>query len=135
MKFTRRNLFALSMAGALTAISLPVLAGNVIDYDPSKLQTAVDSGKPYLLDFSASWCTTCTAQARVLDALQAENEAYDNIPILRVDWDTYRSGDLVSALAIPRRSTLVMMQGEIELGRIVAGTGRSQIAQLMDLGL
>ena len=133
--FSRRKLFALGLAGSMALVSLPVLAGNVIEYDPAALQAAVESGKPYLLDFSATWCTTCKAQARVLDALQAENAAYNDIPILRVDWDTYRSGDLVAQLAIPRRSTLVMMKGNTELGRIVAGTGRSQIAALMDLGL
>ena len=135
MQISRRGLLAIGLAGAMASVSLPVLAGNVVTYDQPILQNAVDSGKPYLLDFSATWCGTCKAQERVLDNLQAENTAYNDIQILRVDWDTYRSGDLVKALAIPRRSTLVLMRGEDELGRVVAQTGVREIAALLDLGM
>jgi len=98
------------------------------------LQNAVDGGKPYLLDFSATWCTTCKAQERVMDSLQ-EQASYNSIPIIRVDWDENRGGPLVAKLAIPRRSTLVVMQGEVELGRVVAQTSEASIAALMDLAL
>ena len=54
---------------------------------------------------------------------------------IRVDWDTYGTGELAQSLQIPRRSTLVLLRGEAELGRIVAGTSRSAIQELMDLGL
>ena len=135
MQISRRNILGLAVAGAMAMVSLPAMAGNVVEYDDASLQTAVNTGEPYLLDFSATWCGTCKAQERVLDALQAENAAYNGIQVLRVDWDTHRSGPLVSTLAIPRRSTLVMMQGQTELGRIVAGTSRGQIQALMDLGL
>lgn len=135
MKLSRRGLFAIGLAGFMASVSLPALAGNVVEYTQSVLQSAVSSGKPYLLDFSATWCSTCKAQERVLDSLQAESPTYNDIQILRVDWDTHRSGELVSALAIPRRSTLVLLQGENELGRVVAQTGKSAIAALLDLGL
>ena len=42
-------------------------------------------------------------------------------------------GDLVRQMGIPRRSTLVMMVGTTELGRLVAETGREAIASLLDL--
>ncbi len=135
MQLSRRNMLGLAFAGAMAMVSLPVMAGNIVEYDDASLQAAVNTGEPYLLDFSATWCGTCKAQERVLDALQAESAAYNDIQILRVDWDTHRSGPLVATLAIPRRSTLVMMQGQTELGRIVAGTSRGQIQALMDLGL
>lgn len=135
MQISRRNILALGIAGAMAAVSLPAMAGNSVDYDPTVLQGAVDSGKPYLLDFAASWCATCKAQERVLAGLQAENAAYNGIQILRVDWDIHRSGPLVATLAIPRRSTLVLMQGQTELGRVVAQTSQSAIAALLDLGL
>lgn len=135
MKLSRRLFTATAVAGMAMLAALPLSARNVVTYEPPLLADYVASGEPFLLDFSATWCTTCHAQERVLDALQAENPAYDAIPILRVDWDTYRSSELVAELAIPRRSTLVMMQGEEELGRVVAGTGRDQIATLLDLGV
>lgn len=131
-----RRLFLISTsAAALSLAASPSLARNVVTYQPDLLAQYAASGEPYLLDFSATWCTTCHAQEQVLDALQAESDAYNSIPILRVDWDTYRTGQLVADLAIPRRSTLVMMQGSAELGRVVAGTGRTQIAELLDLGV
>jgi thioredoxin 1 len=36
---------------------------------------------------------------------------------------------------IPRRSTLVVLKGNKELGRIVAGTAKDDIKALMDLAL
>lgn len=134
MTLSRRTLVGLLAASPL-ASALPALALNVVTYSPASLQQAVDSGEPYLLDFYATWCSTCKAQERVLEELQAENSAYNDIQIVRVDWDQHRGGDLVASLAIPRRSTLVMMQGESELGRVVAQTNKSAISQLLDLGL
>lgn len=37
--------------------------------------------------------------------------------------------------SIPRRSTLIVLRGDEELGRIVAGTSEAQIKGLMDKGL
>jgi hypothetical protein len=37
--------------------------------------------------------------------------------------------------SIPRRSTLLVLRGNQELGRIVAGTSATDIRQLMDRGL
>ena len=38
-------------------------------------------------------------------------------------------------LNIPRRSTLVVLKGDKELGRVVAETGRDKIKALMDTAL
>lgn len=135
MLISRRSFLVSALGAAAAAVAVPALARNVTMYQPPLLADFEGSGEPYLLDFAATWCTTCQAQERVLDALQEENPAYNSIPILRVDWDTYRSGQLVADLAIPRRSTLVLMQGTTELGRVVAQTGRDQIAALLDLAI
>jgi thiol:disulfide interchange protein len=88
------------------------------------------------LDFKASWCSTCAAQERVITALRAENPAYDQaISFINVDWDQWGDGDLVQSLNIPRRSTLVVLKGDQELGRIVAGTAEDEIKALLDLAL
>ena len=68
-------------------------------------------------------------------ALIDGNPEYRKVLIIRVDWDSNRTGPLVAELQIPRRSTLVVMQGESELGRVVAGTQPSQIAALLDLAI
>lgn len=104
-------------------------------YSDAVLAAAEKKGKPYLLDFYASWCLTCRAQDKVLGQLQAEDAKYKNIQIIRVDWDDKASKPLIKANRIPRRSTLVMFEGKKELGRIVAQTGASKIRDLLELGL
>ena len=131
---TRRHLLA-----GLAGLSASVLAAGhasaleFIDYTGNELEGLAASGVPYLINFHATWCPTCAAQQRVLDALQGESEAYAAIPILRVDWDDYGNGELARNLAIPRRSTLVLMRGNSELGRLVAETRKDKIAALLDL--
>ena len=125
---------AVLIVGALF-VSAPASALSATSYTPAVLAEAQASGKPFLIDFFASWCSTCKAQERVIEGLIEENPAYGEIEIIRVDWDENERGDLVRDMAIPRRSTLVVMEGTTELGRIVAGTGRDQIAELLDLAL
>jgi len=131
---TRRHLLAgfagLSLTSLMTAQGMALM---IIPYTGPELDALAQGGKPYLVNFRASWCSTCAVQQRVLDALQAESEAYAAIPILRVDWDEYGNGELARRLAIPRRSTLVLMEGNTELGRLVAETRKDRISALLDL--
>ena len=88
------------------------------------------------LDFKASWCTTCAAQERVLDKLKAENPSYEHvITFVNVDWDTYRKAQFTQRLRIPRRSTLVVLKGDAEIGRLVADTREEKIKELLDAAL
>ncbi|MFT5638894.1 MAG: thioredoxin 1, partial [Paracoccaceae bacterium] len=54
---------------------------------------------------------------------------------VRVDWDIHAGSDISTRYNIPRRSTLLLLRGDDELGRIVAGTSTKTITALMDLGL
>lgn len=76
-----------------------------------------------------SGCRTCQY---VIDHLQLTRE---HITFVRVDWDLYGSDEVATSRRIPRRSTLLVLRGEEELGRIVAGTGSDEIQALMELGL
>ena len=134
---SRRSFIGLALAGLLSLPGVPALAADypVTEYTPEAVAAARASGKPFLLDFFAPWCTTCRAQERVISGLLQNNPAYREIQIIRVDWDTNRTGPLVAELQIPRRSTLVVMQGTVELGRIVADTREANIAALLDLAI
>ena len=127
----RRNFLLTSTA---LLVAGPVLAA--MNYTPGLVEEKLAEGKTVFLDFKASWCSTCAAQERVINALRSENPAYnENIVFINVDWDQYKNDPLTVMLNIPRRSTLVVLKGEEELGRIVAGTARSAIQDLMDTAL
>ena len=88
------------------------------------------------LDFYTDWCTTCRAQQATIRKLKSANPAYeDALTFVSVDWDKHRSSQLAKRLRIPRRSTLVVLRGDQEIGRIVAGTKKSDIQALMDAGV
>jgi thiol-disulfide isomerase/thioredoxin len=131
---TRRQI--LLGAAALGLLPIARAAEAMIDYAPGLVQQRLAAGETVFVDFSATWCSTCRAQGRVIEGLRATNPAYDAaMTFVKVDWDTYGSGELSRALSIPRRSTLVVLRGERELGRIVAQTAERDIRALMDLGL
>ena len=105
-------------------------------YTPGLVQKRLAKGDTVFLDFKASWCSTCRAQERVIKAIKGANPDYENkITFIDVDWDDFGGGDLVKTLNIPRRSTLVVLKGDKELGRIVAQTGQAEIKALMDVAL
>ena len=129
----RRSFLALSTA----SLSMPLAArAEFLDYTPGLVQERLAAGDTVFLDFTATWCSTCRSQGRTIRALKDENPAYDQaVTFIDVDWDTYGRSDLAQSLQIPRRSTLVVLKGDQELGRIVAQTGKSEIKALMDTAL
>ncbi|MWB76466.1 thioredoxin [Pseudooceanicola sp. 216_PA32_1] len=129
----RRDFIAVAGASVL----LPaVTRAAPLDYTPGLVRDRLAAGETVFLDFKASWCTTCKAQERVMDRLKAANPAYEqNITFVAVDWDTYGKSTFAARLKIPRRSTLVVLKGDDEIGRLVAETREDNIRALMDAAL
>lgn len=129
----RRSFLALTAASA----ALPVAAwSEILEYTPGLVKERLAAGDTVFLDFTATWCSTCRSQGRTIRALKEANPAYsESVTFIDVDWDTYGRSDLATSLQIPRRSTLVVLKGDRELGRIVAQTGEAQIRALMDTAL
>ncbi|MEP4981848.1 thioredoxin family protein [Ascidiaceihabitans sp.] len=131
----RRDFF---LACTATAV-LPMAAQastDLKDYTPGLIQDALDRGETVFVDYAADWCSTCARQERIIGQLRGENPAYNSaMMFVRVDWDDYKSHDVTTSRNIPRRSTLIVLKGGQELGRIVAGTSQADIKDLMDKGL
>jgi len=135
----RREVLVLAAAG-IAATSLPMTAragaNDTVDYTPGLIKNALAEGKTLFVDYAAKWCSTCARQERVISDLRSENPAYDeSIMFIRVDWDEYRRAEVSTSRNIPRRSTLLVLRGDEELGRLVAGTGVEDIRALMDTAL
>lgn len=130
----RRKLM-INATALLILPALPVLASSA-NYTPGLVDRQLAEGKTLFVDFRTSWCVTCAAQKRVIEALRSGNPAYDQtLSFVDVDWDIYSKDALSKRLKIPRRSTLVVLKGNQELGRIVAGTSKKDIKALMDIAL
>ncbi|CUH69942.1 thioredoxin [Thalassovita autumnalis] len=129
----RRDFMAL---GAATLLTAGAAWAEPLDYTEGLAKAHLAKGEVVFLDFKADWCSTCAAQERAITALMAENPEYaEKITFINVDWDQFGRSDLVKELRIPRRSTLVALQGDAEIGRIVADTKKSTIKALMDQAL
>ncbi|WP_417270296.1 thioredoxin domain-containing protein [Celeribacter sp.] len=134
----KRRDFILTAAASTGAFALSPVGATAapMAFTPGLVAKELAAGKTVFLDFKASWCTTCAAQERVINALKAANPAYEqHITFIDVDWDDYGRHAFTKGLNIPRRSTLVVLKGDQELGRIVAQTGESEIKALMDTAL
>jgi thioredoxin 1 len=130
---TRRHLLVTGLA--LAALPSAALA-EIRDYAPGMAEDAMREGRRIVLIFGADWCSTCRRQERIIDELRASTPRYDaELVLIRVDWDMHGTGELSRALAVPRRSTLIALNGDRELARIVAGTREAEIRALFDRAL
>lgn len=134
----RRLFLSSTLALATAPLLAPTVAraSDFVEYTPGVIDAALAEGRTVFVDYSATWCGTCRRQERVVNNLRASNPAYDQaMTFVRVDWDTYRTHEVAVRRSIPRRSTLLVLKGNQELGRIVAGTSATEIRLLMDEGL
>ena len=132
----RRTLLKSAVAGiTLIATNGVVFAAGAVNYKDGIVKKALADGKTVFIDYATDWCTTCAAQERTINALRKANSAYDKIFFVRVDWDVYSNAPISKKYKIPRRSTLIVLKGDKELGRIVAGTSKTKIKALLDKGL
>lgn len=132
-----RRTFLASVCLATLATAAPATAApGFTDYKPGMVKEALASGKTVFLDFAADWCGTCRRQeAVILDLIETNPNYKQSMEFIRVDWDEFKDSDIRNAYKVPRRSTLIVLRGEDELGRIVAGTSKNDIKALLDKGI
>lgn len=121
----------LAMTAAVT-LALPVAAqAETVEYTPGVAEEAMANGEKIVLRFYTDWCSTCARQERIIDDLRAEIPQIDSdVTLIEVNWDEYGRSDLSRQFNVPRRSTIIALDGDQELGRTVAGTSVSDIRAL-----
>lgn len=131
----KRRLF-LALITTLFFVPTVLLASETVDYKPGLIKKALADGKTVFVDYAAGWCGTCKRQERIISMLRSKDKIYDeSMTFVRVDWDDYGNHEVASSRNIPRRSTLLVLRGNKELGRIIAGTNTNEIKQLLDKGI
>ena len=127
--FTRRTTLGL-IAAATAATFLPgaASAGNRVRFTRTAFETAMNAGKPAIIDISASWCPTCQRQKQILAELTAK-PAFAGVVIFEVDYDTEK--DIMRSFGAQQRSTLIAFKGGNEVGRVVGDTRVAAIEALL----
>ena len=59
-----------------------------------------------------------------------ENSAYQAVTVMKVDWSVHSGSDIAQEHNVRRRSTLVMLSGGEEVGRVIGSTSRDDIEAL-----
>jgi len=133
---TRRTALGL-MAGALALVAVPGLlrpafAVERVPFDRSAFEAALKSGKPVLVDVSATWCITCKQQHIVLDKLFGQPR-FAGFTVFGIDYDTQK--DLMRSFGVRQRSTLIVYKDGKEVGRSSWQTSEAAIAALLSKGV
>lgn len=131
----RREFMAL---GAAISVALPISSAQAatVEYTPGVAETAMANGERIVLRFYTNWCSTCARQERVINSLRAEMPQIDSdMTVIEVNWSEYSDSELARQFNVPRRSTIIALKGNEELGRSVAGTSTDDIRALFQAAL
>ena len=132
----KRNTFAgLASSSVLTGFMLVAGAAHALTIKPftdANFAAAQATGKPVAIHFTATWCPTCKAQDKALDALAAD-PALKEVTVLKSDYD--QSKALQKQMNVKSQSTFVVFKGKAEVARNSGATDAPEIKTLLTKAL
>ena len=87
----------------------------------------INSGKPVLVDFFATWCGPCKVMSPVLQELK--QEVGDKLTIIKVDVD--KQPDLAQALSVQGVPTFVLFKDGNPLWRQSGAMSKAQLKSFL----
>jgi thioredoxin 1 len=124
---------ALGVSPLLMAGTAAAKAADPLVYSPEALAAELAAGKAVVLDFAASWCPSCLAQGRAIQALRAENPAYDaGLVFMVADWDTWKDKDIAQRLGVTGRGAVVILKGDAIVARSDQHLQKAQMQAFLD---
>ncbi|GAC1602269.1 MAG: hypothetical protein NVS3B2_05790 [Ramlibacter sp.] len=117
---------AVLLAGAALSHALEVKP-----YSAAALAAAQGADKPVALHFHADWCPTCRAQDKAIQSLK--NEPGLDMTLLVANYDTEK--ELKKRFKVNAQSTLVVLHGQKERGRLIGETTTSGIRDALKSAL
>lgn len=106
-------------------------AGWAVDkqlFIPAGFEAALKTGKPILVEVSASWCPVCKTQAPILNEIVAQPR-FKDLVFLDIDFDSQK--EALRGLRVVQQSTLIVFKDGREVGRSVGDTNRASIETLL----
>lgn len=136
----RRKALMMVAAVGLAPMVMPGMAAAEtaapVEYTPDLLAAELAAGRVVVLDFSASWCPSCVAQGRAIQALRSEDPALDTgLVFMRVDWDTWKDAEIAQKLAVMGRGAVVILKGDAIVARSDSHLPKEQLRALLDTAL
>lgn len=125
---TLKSLKALIATAFLVGSSLVAQAGQ--RFDATAFQQAQASGKPILVDVTASWCPTCKQQRPIVQEIE---KSTPQLVVYEVDFDSAK--DVLKRFRVQNQSTLIVFKGANEVGRSTGDTNPTNIRALVSKGL
>ena len=123
------------IAGTLALIlvlAIGVARAAEAPYDEAIFNKLLASGQPVALEFSASWCPTCRAQAPLLRSITGE-PAFKDLTLLVADYD--KEMGLRKTYNVSMQSTLIVFRNGKEVARSTGDTSRSGLTHLLAAAL
>jgi thiol-disulfide isomerase/thioredoxin len=119
------------MGAALLSAASGAFALDVRPYSPQALAALQKADKPVALHFRADWCPTCRAQDQAIAALKKERGP--DLTLLTVNYDTDKA--VKQAYGVQVQSTLVVLHGTRETGRLAGEIDAAKIRAVLKTGL